>query len=470
MNCAFDKEKLTGYYDGELEAAEKAEVERHIASCSECLRELGELKSAAILVKELPRLRAPRSVAEGVSREIQAAGKVHSFAKFRRTLLWGSAAAAALFVGLNVMYFTQNHSESPAASVPPVARMVASKNEAPPKPQADSSAARRAERPVEELDRAPDERRKSVASGVEMKEKARVADASKKLDETAQAGAREREKAAIPLVTKSAEKPAAEPLPAPSLPPPAPVAAPKPPGAALAKDAKEEAKLAPAAPTDKSPVMKKDGENAGKFDDEQQKVKRGLGSDPQADAGPAHLTLASTQMSKSRSQMEETLTKMGIPLPPSPRMLKGSKGFSSDLETSFPLELTDSQIARLKRELEKPGSSTIVAGKPDDPPVLRQFGRGGGGAAGAKKEGATVAGAAPAKKPADSAKTETSKTDSKDSKDKDGKDAEDAGVVAKAAAESAVEKGGEVRRKIVLHLLEVPSLSDAPAAADSLKK
>ena len=59
MNCAFDKEKLTGYYDGELEAAEKAEVERHIASCSECLRELGELKSAAILVKELPRLRAP---------------------------------------------------------------------------------------------------------------------------------------------------------------------------------------------------------------------------------------------------------------------------------------------------------------------------------------------------------------------------------------------------------------------------
>src|SRR5438132_99166 len=28
MNCAFDKEKLTGFYDGELDAAEKAEVER----------------------------------------------------------------------------------------------------------------------------------------------------------------------------------------------------------------------------------------------------------------------------------------------------------------------------------------------------------------------------------------------------------------------------------------------------------
>jgi hypothetical protein len=151
-------------------------------------------------------------------------------------------------------------------------------------------------------------------------------------------------------------------------------------------------------------------------------------------------------------------------------MLKGSKSLSSDLETSFALELTDSQIARLKQELEKPGSSTIVSGKPDDPQALRQFGRGGlygGGAAGAKKEGATVAGGAPAKKPADAPKTETAKADAKD---KDGKDAEEPAVVAKAAAESAVEKGGEARRKIVLHLLEVPSLPDAPPAVDNLKK
>ena len=90
MNCAFDKEKLSAYYDGELAVGEKAEVERHIASCSECLRDLGELKSAALLIKELPRLRAPKTIAEGVSREIQAAGKVHSLARFRRILLWSS--------------------------------------------------------------------------------------------------------------------------------------------------------------------------------------------------------------------------------------------------------------------------------------------------------------------------------------------------------------------------------------------
>src|SRR5579862_113684 len=113
MNCAFDKEKLSAYFDGELGAGEKSEVERHIASCSECLRDLGELKSAALHIKELPRLRAPKSIAEGVSREIQAAGKVHSLAKFRRILLWSSAAAAGLFVVVNVMLMSTLKREAP---------------------------------------------------------------------------------------------------------------------------------------------------------------------------------------------------------------------------------------------------------------------------------------------------------------------------------------------------------------------
>ena len=47
MSCAYDKERLTGYFDGELEAADRAEVENHISACSECLRDLGEIKSAA---------------------------------------------------------------------------------------------------------------------------------------------------------------------------------------------------------------------------------------------------------------------------------------------------------------------------------------------------------------------------------------------------------------------------------------
>ena len=119
MNCPFDKEKLTGYFDGELEAAEKAGVERHIAGCSECLRDLGEIKSTALLVKELPRIRAPRSIAEGVSREISSAGRARSRAPLRPWLFWTTAAAAGLFIAVNVVWFTgQKAPESPMARAP----------------------------------------------------------------------------------------------------------------------------------------------------------------------------------------------------------------------------------------------------------------------------------------------------------------------------------------------------------------
>jgi hypothetical protein len=469
MNCAFDKEKLTGYYDGELEAAEKAEVERHIASCSECLRELGELKSAAILVKELPRLRAPRSIAEGVSREIQAAGRVHSFAKFRRSLLWGSAVAAALFIGLNVMYFTQKRSAAPEAvalklpsAVPPIGRMESPRQEVLEKSLADPAAASRADRLAEGRDRAAavEESRKSLSGGLDQKEKPKVADAAMKEGEAAQAGARAREKAAAP-VTKAAEKVASEPAPAPTLPP----AAAKPQSAAPgAAPAREEAKRVEA-PADKAPTARKDGDSFGKADEEQ-KQRRSLNAEPPADAGPAHLTLASTQISKTRQQVEAALKKLGIPLPPQPRVMRGVKDPALDAETTFALELTDSQLARLQQELNQPGSSQIFPGKPDDAAVQRQIARGGAFGGGAKKEGAAVAGAALPRKPAESLKSETSKTDGKE---RDAKDAQDTPLAGKAAAEGGGEKGGEPLRKLVLHLVEVASLPEAPPAAE-LKK
>ena len=128
MNCTFDKEKLTGFFDGELDAPEKAEVGSHISSCSECLRDMGEIKSAALLVRQLPRGRAPRLIAEGVSREVSAAERVHSMARFRRGLLWATSAAAALLIILNVVFFLPQWSGSgrapemavaPGAKVPP---------------------------------------------------------------------------------------------------------------------------------------------------------------------------------------------------------------------------------------------------------------------------------------------------------------------------------------------------------------
>lgn len=110
MNCAIQKEKLTGYYDGELEAAERAEVERHIAGCSECLRELDEIKSASSAIRGLQRHSVPKGVTEGILKALAAPPAAAEPVRMRpqRTawLGWATSAAAALFIGLNVFYFS----------------------------------------------------------------------------------------------------------------------------------------------------------------------------------------------------------------------------------------------------------------------------------------------------------------------------------------------------------------------------
>ncbi len=125
MSCAFDKEKLTGYFDGELDRAERAGVEQHISSCSECLRDLEEIKSTAALVRGLPPLRAPSSVAQAVSRETGAGGRVHPFLRARTALLWAAAAAAGLLVVVNIVYFTGETEEKVAVRGAPKAPGIA---------------------------------------------------------------------------------------------------------------------------------------------------------------------------------------------------------------------------------------------------------------------------------------------------------------------------------------------------------
>src|SRR6185436_18536288 len=390
MNCPFDKEKLTGYYDGELEAAEKAEVERHIASCSECLRELGELKSAAILVKELPRLRAPKSIAEGISREIQTAGKVHQFAKVRRTILWASAAAAVLFVGLNVMYFSGADQKSPpmAASTPPPAPVARIQQE---HKGEDLKAAEKenlsSRRGAVDRDRALDESklRGEMRKSLEEQEKGKLLqgrdDALKAVPDAAPAErAREKDKA-DGLAGKPAEsKPAAAAEPAA---PPKPTAAP--PGAAPA-------------PVAKQPVAESAEKAATK--ENLARMEKKTAADPAVaavEAAPKHLTLASTQVSKSRIEMEAALKKIGVAMPPPPPPVKNMKAAATAPETTYALEMTDSQIARLQQELNKPGASRLVLAAPGDP-VLAEF---GDGRMFGRKEGAGVASggaAAPAKK------------------------------------------------------------------------
>ncbi len=434
MNCAFDKEKLTGYYDGELGAAEKAEVERHIASCSECLRDLGELKSAAVLVKELPRLRAPVSIAAGVSKEIQAAGKLHVLAKFRRTVLWASAAAAGLFTVMNVMYFNSPKHEAPMAvkssSVPPIASMELAKEGREAGDPA-ANAAPQPRRPLEEGLRQEDVRRQTAdrkdgaPAAEEQKLSARSVDGLKKADDRSE---KSREKAA-------AEEPKAPAAALPTAPAPTAPGAPKPASAPMPLAEKGEA--AKAVVTEKEREVQKVEPGFAPKVDPSAKTKSAAAEAP-ADLAPIHCTLSTTQLTKARPRMEEALKRLGIVLPATPPNIKGPRPLPENVLT---IEISDSQLAALREELEKPGDVKLLQSSPVEP-VLPQF-RGAG--LFAKKEtqsGASVAGG--------KAKAEN--------KDKDGKDA--------PAADAAA---AEPRRKVTLHLVEVKTL---PADVDDrpLKK
>jgi hypothetical protein len=454
MNCAFDKEKLSGYYDGELETAEKAEVERHIASCSECLRELGELKSAALLVKELPRMRAPRSVAEGVSREIAASGKVHVLAAFRRNLMWAAAAAAGLFVVANLMYFVRREAPpaasgaqapmplgSPLAKVSPLREDSVEKGGAAP---------RGADQIQEKESRARQEELRKNLDAVDKRDAAKSDDARRGLGEAPG----NRERAARELAKNAEQKPSE--APSPAAPVPQPTLAPPKPAAPPAAAAKEEGKGL----TDGSTDKKKPGaEGIPQQDAEGLRAKQVAAVEAKAkepvagDVAPTQFTLATTQIAKARVQVEDTLKKLGCALPPPSMPMKGMKVTARESESTLTLELSESQIARLRQELEKQGESKLVAGSPEDPLVL-SFLRGGSLVFGGGKKDVASGSAAPSarKKP--------------EPKDRDGKESEDP----KSAAEPAADKMTEPRRRVVLHLLEVKSLPAEPPVDSPVKK
>lgn len=261
---------------------------------------------------------------------------------------------------------------------------------------------------------------------------------------------RDRERAAAPL--KEEKKAAAETVPPPPAAakpavaaPPAPAAEPVPPPAPSAPAPKPEPKPAPQpveAPADK----KKEADAVVKQEDP--KPKRTTGAEPAADAAPTHLTLASTQMAKARPEVEVALRELGVLPPPPPPV----KGYSRPPVTQYTVELTDTQIARLREKLEKSGTSRLVVAAPDDP-VLAQFKPGGVFAA---KKDVASGGAR--------SKSFETKPDTKDAKE-----FSDAGG-AKAPAEGATEKPGEPRRKVVLHLLEVGVLPDRPPPPEPAKK
>jgi anti-sigma factor RsiW len=77
------REQLSAYIDGELSAAERAELERHIPGCPECQTALGELRQVHDLLAALPMPKAPRSFALHLDTRQDARPAVSSLASAR---------------------------------------------------------------------------------------------------------------------------------------------------------------------------------------------------------------------------------------------------------------------------------------------------------------------------------------------------------------------------------------------------
>lgn len=89
---------VSAYYDGELSLARRAEFARHLASCSECMAELEELKnlSEAIATRSLP----PPLSGEGLSRLHHHVDELTDRSLLRFAELLSGIAAAVLITAL----------------------------------------------------------------------------------------------------------------------------------------------------------------------------------------------------------------------------------------------------------------------------------------------------------------------------------------------------------------------------------
>lgn len=415
MSCAYDKERLTAFFDGELDAAERAATERHVSECSECLRDLGEIKSAALAVKTLERPRAPRSIAEGVAREIAASGKVKRLDLWRRRVLWAVSAAAIVLVTLNVMFFMkppagpeQARNGAPAAGLgTPLAKDADGLDEsrknlqhegaykdaakAAKKPAADAAARRlrESEGKLEagkrsEADRAP-------APGEDLN-RLRQADAKPAAPERALAKADEKAPAKPEAAVPAAPPAPAAPLPATK---PAPRPEPKPeakaePKAALA----EESRRKEAEPQDKAADLKK--QTAAADPAARPGAGAAQGSLPEVLAYTVRGEKAALQARVQAESLRKRWASGEGAAKAAPSVASGAPRTSGGRDfggggaaAPLVLEVTPEQFEELRAELAKAGL-TIEAGAPAE--SLRGGGKDGvtGGLAEAPKERAEL--------------------------------------------------------------------------------
>src|SRR5207302_3319589 len=111
---------LAGLVDGTLTAAERAEVDAHLATCSSCREEVGLAAAARRALRDLPEVEAPLGVGRAADLEARrSAGRVQGGGWRRRAgAAMAVAAAVALVAGLAVVVLRGGHQGAGPAAAP----------------------------------------------------------------------------------------------------------------------------------------------------------------------------------------------------------------------------------------------------------------------------------------------------------------------------------------------------------------
>ena len=88
--------QLDALHDGELQGADRAHVEKHLAICASCVNQLAEIDRLVHTLKTLPRLQAPAKLSADLDTLIERQGKVVPLAP----RLWRPIAIAAAVIAL----------------------------------------------------------------------------------------------------------------------------------------------------------------------------------------------------------------------------------------------------------------------------------------------------------------------------------------------------------------------------------
>jgi len=445
--CGLAKERLSAYFDGEAAAGDLAEVEAHIAGCSDCLRELGDVKAAVSQVRGLPRVAAPASVAPAVARGIAGPGRaVRGW--FQVTV---AAAAVGLFAVCLVIIARQSAPAPSSVAMQPPPRPTAA-----PEGLARAPEARRQDEVAKKLMKEELQERGGLRDREEQKRDHEL-DALK--DKAEQAGGRALEDATpapAPQKAPAAREPAPAEEKAKGAPPPEAPKPAQPPAPAADPAASEQLRKAGKAAAKELEGARAENEEA---DDRLAQLEQSLksaegrgrfGGRSQSEPPPV-LTVASAKLGDTREEVEELLKMLHIKI----TLGAAELGNTSQVKDSYvTVELSDAELEAVLKHLDR-HKATLTAGTVAAEKAALAKARSKGYLSGEKKDEAQADGGKDA--PADK-KKESDPPKAGDSAPSGAGAAGGGAAPAPAPAPGAMAPAAErrvVKRKLILHFVEL---------------